>query len=39
LYKSLGVGWEDYQIFPLIRPPLPAIAAAFRSLLAPNVAP
>ena len=39
LYKSLGVGWEDYQIFPPIRPPLPAIAAAFRSLLAPNPVP
>jgi NodT family efflux transporter outer membrane factor (OMF) lipoprotein len=39
LYKSLGGGWEDYQIFPPIRPPLPAIAAAFRSLLAPNAAP
>ena len=39
LYKSLGVGWEDYQIFPPIRPPLPAIAAAFRSLLVPKVAP
>jgi outer membrane protein TolC len=39
LYKSLGVGWEDYQIFPPIRPPLPAIAAAFRSLLVPKLAP
>jgi hypothetical protein len=39
LYKSLGSGWEDYQIFPPIRRPLPAVAAAFRSLLVPNVAP
>jgi len=39
LYKSLGGGWEDYQIFPPIRPPLPAVAAAFRSLFAPNAAP
>jgi NodT family efflux transporter outer membrane factor (OMF) lipoprotein len=39
LYKSLGGGWEDYQIFPPIRRPLPAVAAAFRSLLVPNVAP
>jgi NodT family efflux transporter outer membrane factor (OMF) lipoprotein len=36
LYKSLGGGWEDYQIFPPIRRPLPAVAAAFRSLLAPG---
>ena len=36
LYKSLGGGWEDYQIFPPIRRPLPAVAAAFRSLLIPN---
>ena len=33
LYKSLGSGWEDYQVFPPIRRPLPAVAAAFRSLL------
>jgi NodT family efflux transporter outer membrane factor (OMF) lipoprotein len=39
LYKALGGGWEDYQIFPPIRPPLPAVAAAFKSLLAPNGAP
>ena len=39
LYKSLGGGWEDYQVFPPIRPPLPAVAAAFKSLLAPNAAP
>jgi NodT family efflux transporter outer membrane factor (OMF) lipoprotein len=36
LYKSLGGGWEDYQILPPIRRPLPAVAAAFRSLLAPG---
>jgi len=36
LYKSLGSGWEDYQVFPPIRPPLPAVAAAFRSLIAPG---
>jgi NodT family efflux transporter outer membrane factor (OMF) lipoprotein len=39
LYKSLGSGWEDYQVFPPIPPPLPAIAAAFKSLVAPNPAP
>jgi NodT family efflux transporter outer membrane factor (OMF) lipoprotein len=33
LYRSLGSGWEDYQIFPPIPPPLPAVAAAFKSLL------
>ena len=33
LHKSLGAGWEDYQIFPTIRQPVPAVAAAFRSLL------
>lgn len=37
LYKSLGNGWQDYQAFPPIPPPLPAIAAAFRSLVAPGV--
>ena len=36
LYKSLGGGWEDYQVFPPIRRPLPAAAAAIRSLLEPN---
>ena len=35
LYKSLGGGWEDYQVFPPIPAPLPAVAAAFRRLLAP----
>ncbi len=39
LYKSLGGGWEDYQIFPPIPRPLPAVAAAFRRLLAPDAAP
>ncbi len=39
LYKSLGGGWEEYQIFPPIPPPLPAVAAAFRSLLLPYAAP
>jgi len=39
LYKSLGGGWEDYQVFPPIRRPVPAVAAAFRSLLYPNGAP
>jgi len=38
LYKSLGSGWEDYQVFAPIPPPLPAIAAAFKSLVAPNPA-
>ena len=33
MYKSLGSGWEDYQVFPPIRRPLPAVAAAFRSLM------
>ena len=27
LCKSIGSGWEDYQVFP------PAVAAAFRSLI------
>jgi len=35
LHKALGGGWEDYQIFPPIPPPLPAVAAAFKSLIAP----
>jgi outer membrane protein TolC len=39
LYKSLGGGWEDYQVFPPIPQPLPAVAAAFKRLLAPNAAP
>jgi NodT family efflux transporter outer membrane factor (OMF) lipoprotein len=39
LYRSLGGGWEDYQVIPPIPTPLPAIAAAVRSLLAPNAGP
>jgi NodT family efflux transporter outer membrane factor (OMF) lipoprotein len=39
LYKSLGSGWQEYQILPPIPLPLPAVAAAFSSLLAPNAAP
>jgi NodT family efflux transporter outer membrane factor (OMF) lipoprotein len=39
LYKSLGGGWEDYQVFPPIPQPLPAVAAAFKRLLAPYAAP
>lgn len=33
LYKSLGGGWQDYQVFPPLRRPMPAVAAAFRSLV------
>ncbi len=29
LYKALGGGWENYQSFPPIRQPQPAIVAAF----------
>lgn len=29
LYKALGGGWENYQTFPPIRHPQPAIVAAF----------
>ncbi len=36
LYKSLGGGWQDYQSVPTIRPPNPAIIAAFRRLISPN---
>jgi NodT family efflux transporter outer membrane factor (OMF) lipoprotein len=39
LYRSLGGGWEDYQLIPPIPAPLPAIAAAVRSLFAPNAGP
>lgn len=39
LYRSLGGGWEGYQLIPPIPPPLPAIAAAIRSLLVPNAGP
>jgi NodT family efflux transporter outer membrane factor (OMF) lipoprotein len=33
LYKALGGGWEQYQSFPPIRQPQPAILAAFARLL------
>jgi outer membrane protein TolC len=33
LYKSVGGGWEPYQSFPPLRTPLPAVAAAFASLV------
>ncbi|HMK71402.1 MAG TPA: efflux transporter outer membrane subunit [Xanthobacteraceae bacterium] len=39
LYKSLGGGWEDYQFFPPIPRPLPAVAAAFKRLLTPAATP
>ena len=39
LYKSLGGGWEDYQVFPPIRRPLPAIGGRLQALLAPDTAP
>jgi outer membrane protein TolC len=39
LYKSLGGGWEDYQFFPPIPPPLPAVAAAFKRLLLRDAVP
>jgi NodT family efflux transporter outer membrane factor (OMF) lipoprotein len=39
LFKALGGGWEDYQSFPPIRQPQPAIIAAFTRLLSPDVAP
>ena len=35
LYRSLGGGWELYQSIPPIPPPMPAIFAAFKRLLAP----
>jgi NodT family efflux transporter outer membrane factor (OMF) lipoprotein len=37
LYKALGGGWEDYQSFPPIRRPQPAIIAAFTRLLSSDV--
>ncbi|HVY08367.1 MAG TPA: efflux transporter outer membrane subunit [Burkholderiales bacterium] len=37
LYKSLGGGWEQYQSIPAIRQPQPAVVAAFRRLLNPDV--
>jgi NodT family efflux transporter outer membrane factor (OMF) lipoprotein len=39
LYRSLGGGWEGYQSLPPIPAPLPAIAAAFKRLWAPQTAP
>lgn len=33
LYKSMGGGWEPYQSFPAIRQPLPAVVAAFTSVI------
>ncbi|MGB9152446.1 MAG: efflux transporter outer membrane subunit [Alphaproteobacteria bacterium] len=33
LYKALGGGWEQYQSFPPIRQPQPAVLAAFTRLL------
>jgi NodT family efflux transporter outer membrane factor (OMF) lipoprotein len=33
LYKSLGGGWQNYQTVPDIRPPQPAVIAAFRRVL------
>jgi outer membrane protein TolC len=37
LFKALGGRWEDYQSFPPIRRPQPAIIAAFTRLLSPDV--
>jgi outer membrane protein TolC len=39
LYRSLGGGWELYQSIPPIPPPMPAIFAAFKRLLAPDAGP
>jgi NodT family efflux transporter outer membrane factor (OMF) lipoprotein len=39
LYRSLGGGWELYQLLPPIPQPMPAILAAFKRLLAPDTAP
>ena len=39
LYKSLGGGWEDYQVFPPIPRPMPAVAAAFKRLIDRSTAP
>jgi NodT family efflux transporter outer membrane factor (OMF) lipoprotein len=33
LYKALGGGWEQYQSFPPVRQPQPAVLAAFERLL------
>ena len=36
LYKALGGGWEQYQSFPPVRKPQPAVIAAFTRLLNPD---
>ncbi|MDE2060143.1 MAG: efflux transporter outer membrane subunit [candidate division NC10 bacterium] len=36
LYKALGGGWEQYQSFPPIHQPQPAVIAAFTRLLSSN---
>jgi NodT family efflux transporter outer membrane factor (OMF) lipoprotein len=38
LYKALGGGWEQYQSFPPIHQPLPAVLAAFARLLSSDEA-
>lgn len=35
-YRSLGTGWEQYQTFPPVRRPQPAVIAAFTRLLTPT---
>ena len=37
LYKALGGGWEQYQKIPPIRQPLPAVIAALRRSIEPEV--
>jgi NodT family efflux transporter outer membrane factor (OMF) lipoprotein len=39
LYRGLGGGWENYQRLPPIRKPLPAVVAAFRSLVSRDDSP
>lgn len=39
LYRALGGGWQDDQVNPQIRPPQPAILAAFRELMNPPPSP
>jgi len=36
LYKALGGGWENYQSFPSIRQPQPAVLAALTRALSPH---
>ena len=36
LYKGLGGGWQDYQKVPDIKPPQPAVLAAFQRLFEPD---